>query len=246
MVRRNQSNEFLQYLAASSGGEAESTRLPPLSELSQEFGISVASLREQVEVAKALGLVEVRPRVGIHRLPYTFLPAVRQSLSYAIEIDRAYFEAFSELRNHIEAAYWHEAVGLLTPDDHDDLQSLMAVAWEKLHSQQIKIPHVEHRQLHMGIFQRLNNPFVLGILEAYWEAYEAVGLNMYAGYDYLQEVWGYHQRMVDSICSGDFDAGYRALVEHNYLLYHRPVSSLIDSDSSRVTKQPDAQEAVDV
>jgi DNA-binding GntR family transcriptional regulator len=64
----------------------------------------------------------------------------------------------------------------------------------------------------------------LGILEAYWEAYEAVGLNVYADYEYLQEVWSYHQKMVDAICRGDFELGYQALVEHKDLLYHRSVN----------------------
>jgi DNA-binding FadR family transcriptional regulator len=69
----------------------------------------------------------------------------------------------------------------------------------------------------------LDNPFVSGILEAYWEAYEAVGLNLYAGYRYLEEVWTYHQQMVDGICNGDLDAGYQALVEHTDLIRHRVV-----------------------
>ena len=63
---------------------------------------------------------------------------------------------------------------------------------------------------------------VTGILEAYWEAYEAVGLNVFAGgYEYLQEVWRYHQEMVEAICKGNDKAGYEALVAHTDLLYHR-------------------------
>jgi DNA-binding GntR family transcriptional regulator len=70
---------------------------------------------------------------------------------------------------------------------------------------------------------------VTGILEAYWEAYEAVGLNLYTDYDYQQKVWVYHQRMVDAIESGDYQAGYQALVEHKDLIYHRPVSLLMEN-----------------
>ena len=62
----------------------------------------------------------------------------------------------------------------------------------------------------------------MGILEAFWEAYEAVRLNLYSEYNYLLEVWNFHQQMVDAICSGNFDAGYRALLEHTDLLYHHP------------------------
>jgi DNA-binding FadR family transcriptional regulator len=229
------SSEFLQYLADhhSQNGAAEdcskeASRLPTLNQLSRQLGQSISCLREQLEVAKALGLVEVRPRLGIRRLPYSFLPAVRQSLSYAISIDRGYFMDFSDLRNHIEAAYWDRAARLLTEDDQRDLQGLLSRAWEKLDGQPIQIPHAEHRQLHLTIFSRLDNTFVYGLLEAYWEAYEAVGLDLYADYNYLRQVWNYHQTMVDAICEGDFQRGYQALVEHRDLLLHRPQSLIME------------------
>lgn len=223
------SSEFLHYLAShrlqngrASEGPGEAARLPSLAELSKEIGVSVAALREQVEVAKAIGLIEVRPRTGMRRLDYSFLPAVRQSLSYAIAVDLDYFFAYSDLRNHIEATYWHEAVCKLTLEDHQRLGALVASAWEKLRGRPIQIPHREHRLLHTTIYSRLGNLFVQGLLDAYWEAYEAVGLNLYADYDYLQQVWNYHQRMVDAICAGDFEQGYQALVEHRDMLHHHP------------------------
>ena len=214
-------SEFLRYLAAHK--EAESG-LPTLSELSHELNVSVASLREQLEVARALGLIEVKPgRGGTRRRIYSFTPAIRQSLGYALALDDAHFRKYSELRNHVESAFWYEGVEKLTEDDKRELQSLVARAWEKLHRAQIQVPHEEHRNLHLLIYRRLENPFVTGILEAYWEAYEAVGLNVFAGgYDYLQEVWLYHQKMVEAICIGDYKAGYEALIAHTDLLYHRP------------------------
>ena len=84
---------------------------------------------------------------------------------------------------------------------------------------------MEHRLLHLTIYNKLDNPFVSGLLEAYWEAYEAVGLNLYAGYTYLEEVWTYHQQMVDGIFSGDLEAGYQALIEHTDLIRHRVIEA---------------------
>lgn len=227
MPRPQLSSEFLEYLALSNGDSStnsEAEQIPSLTSLSKEMGLSVASLREQLEVAEALGLVEVRPRTGIRRLPYSFLPAVLQSLTYAIQLDRQYFDDFARLRNVVEASFWLEAVQLLTPEDHEVLQQLVDRAWEKLHGTPIRIPHNEHRLLHLTIFNRLDNVFVKGILEAYWEAYEAVGLNVFADYDYLEQVWTYHQTMVEAIRRGDYQAGYQAQVEHTNLLYHRPKS----------------------
>jgi DNA-binding FadR family transcriptional regulator len=222
-----ESYEFMRYLVEASLNDSQCDRLPSLAELSKELDMSVARLREQLEMAKALGLVEVHPRTGIRPIPYSFLPAVRNSLWYALETNRLNFDAYSDFRNHIEEAYWFEAVAMLTDEDHAELKALVDSAWKKLRNPQVVIPHSEHRGIHMGIFRRLDNLFVLGVLEAYWEAYEAVGLNLYTEYDYLERVWQYHEQMVEAILQGDYHAGYRALVDHKDLLYHRPVASLI-------------------
>lgn len=215
-------SEFMRYLAALQVNG--SGALPSLNELSIELGISVSALREQLEVARALGFVEVRPRTGTRRLEYQFLPALRQTVGYAMALDVGYFEQFADLRKHIESAYWFEAVQLLTDDDHERLKNIITRAWSRLRGSPVQIPHEEHKQLHLTIFSRLENPFVHDLLKAYWEAYEAVGLNLYTDYNYLQEVWRYHQSMVDSICAGDFEAGYRALLDHTDLIHHRPES----------------------
>jgi DNA-binding FadR family transcriptional regulator len=222
MFRRRLPNEFIRFLATTNGELDDPDRLPSLGQLSTELGISVAKLREQMEVARALGYIEVRPRTGIRRLPFTFTPAVRNSLMYAISLDPEYFEAYAELRNQVESSFWCQAVKLLEPEDHDYLQQLITQAWEKLRGSPIRIPHREHRELHLAIYRRLGNPFVLGILEAFWDAYEAFGLNLYADYGYLEQVWDYHQHMVDAICDGDLETGYQALTKHKDLLHHRP------------------------
>jgi DNA-binding FadR family transcriptional regulator len=213
-------SEFLRYLATHPTAD---DGLPTLQELSRELGISVAGLREQLEVARALGFVEVRPHRGTRRRPFSFVPAVNQTLGYAVALDQAHFDRFADLRNHLEAAYWDEAVRKLTDEDKAQLKALLARAQDKLRGNPVQVPHEEHRQLHLLIYRRLGNPFVTGILEAYWDSYEAVGLNMYAGsIDYLNEVWQYHGRMVDAICSGDYSAGREALVKHVDLLMQRP------------------------
>src|SRR5512147_2249616 len=198
-------SEFLRYLAAH---EEVEHGLPSLKNLSAELGVSLASLREQLEGARALGLVEVKPRLGTRRRDYSFTPAIRQSLGYALALNDEHFRKYAELRNHVESAFWYEAVQRLTDEDKLELQNLIERAWAKLRGTPVQVPHEEHRSLHLKIYSRLENPFVTGILEAYWDAYEAVGLNVFAGgYEYLQEVWQYHQKMVEAICIGDYKAG---------------------------------------
>ncbi len=227
MLQDKLDSELLRYIVAQ--GYKAGDRLPALEELSAELKLSIGKLREQLEVARGLGLVEVRPRTGIRLTEYSFLPAVRASLLFALASGRAQFESFSVLRTHLEAAFWHEAVGLLTPTDHAHLQVLVKSAWAKLNGQPIQIPHAEHRDLHLTIFRRLENPFVKGLLEAYWEAYEAAGLNVYSDYRYLREVWTCHEQIVSAIAAGDLEKGYRLLIEHTSLLRHRETPNLVPS-----------------
>ena len=201
-------------------------QLDPLDKLSEKLDISTGKLREQLEVARVMGLVDVKPRTGIRVAEFDFAPAVRFSLLYALAQDHKRFDAFSELRNHVEFGFFHEAVSLLTDEDCAHLKMLIERAWAKLEGNPARIPHPEHRDLHLTIYKRLDNPFVRGLLETYWDAYEAEGLSVFADIDYLHEVWTYHEGIVNSIVSGDTDEAYRLLVQHTKLLQKRPKSRL--------------------
>jgi DNA-binding FadR family transcriptional regulator len=216
----NLSSELLLYLARQA--YPPGTRLPAIQELSSSLGISTGKLREQLEVARQLGLVEVRPKTCIRTLAFSFSEAIKVGLAFVLTSDPGSFFQFGILRNNVEAAFWHEAIGLLLPQDKDTLLDLLEKAWAKLRGYPIQIPHEEHRELHLTIYSRLENPFVVGLLEAYWEAYEAVGLNLYTDYSYLESVWNYHDQMVQAILNGDEESGYLALVEHTGLIHNRP------------------------
>jgi DNA-binding FadR family transcriptional regulator len=197
-------------------------RLPTIAELGDHdhLNISVSKVREQLEVARALGLVDVKSQAGTRLKEYSFAPAVHLSLFYALATDLRYFEQFSALRTHVEVAFWHEACRLLTDADKDELRGYIEAAWGKLNAPRIRIPNDEHRAFHLTIFRHLDNVFVKGLLEAYWDAYAAVELNVYAELTYHREVWEYHQRILDAICTGDFDAAQEAYIQHTRLLHY--------------------------
>ncbi len=219
---RKHDSDLLNYIAAHDHTSLADRKLPSLAELSRELSVSTGKLREQLEAARAMGIVEVRPKTGIRLVDYSFTPAVRFSLLYALTQDHMLFDSFSELRNHVEFGFFHEAVALLTPEDHSYLRDLVQSAWAKLDGVPIRIPHAEHRELHLTIFNRLNNPFVRGVLEAYWDAYEAEGLNVFSDIDYLHEVWGYHEGIVNAIIGGEQDEASRLLVQHTKLIQKIP------------------------
>jgi DNA-binding FadR family transcriptional regulator len=195
--------------------------LPTIQQLSHEMNVSVSKVRETLEVARALGVVEIKPGRGIRVQDFTFSRVVTLSALYAIGQDGTYFEKLRQIRNALEVSFWHEAVTQLTPRDVAHLSNIVKQAQSDLSRDPIQVPTQEHRNLHMTIFQHVDNPFVIGVLQAYWDAYDAFSPNLHVSLDYLHEVWDYHRRIVDAITAETYDEGRELLIEHMNLIRYR-------------------------
>ncbi len=202
---------LLDYLVKAALNNAP---IPSIAEISKALNISAASLREQLEVARQLGLVDVKPKVGIQLRQYSLAPALKLSLSYGMRVKPELFEEYRDLRRHLELAYWHEAVVLLSKSDLDRMQSFVDQARRKISVKPIQVPQEEHRDFHMTLYRRLENTVVDSVLEAYWEMYINSDLNYYMNSDYLERVWQYHQEIVDALRAGEFEQGYTLLLAH--------------------------------
>ncbi len=214
-------SDILQYIV--DKGFMPGDQLPTIQDISEELGVSVAKTRESLEVARALGIVEIKPGRGTRVAEYSFEPAVRLSVLYSIGMGttRHFFKYVRQMRNAIEVSFWAEATRKLEKKDIDDLQQVVDDAFAKLEKSPIQVPALEHRAFHLGMFSRLGNPFTEGFLKAYWEAHDAFGLNMYAEIDYHKRVWDYHDRILDTIRQGDTETGRKLLIEHFNLVRHQ-------------------------
>jgi DNA-binding FadR family transcriptional regulator len=215
-------SDILRYIVENERQPGE--KLPTIQQIGQELGTSVAKTRESLEVARALGAVDIKPGRGTEVAEYHFTPAATLSALYAVGQDFARFEELRQMRNALEIFFWEDAVRRLDEGTLARLRALIDGANERLSRTPFQVPATEHRQFHLVIFAGLDNCFVSGMLESYWDVYEAFGLNMYADLDYLQRVWGYHKRMVDAIEAGDIETSRRLLVEHMNLLSDRELT----------------------
>lgn len=214
-------SDLLGYLVTIKGGDA--TRVPALADLSQTLGISVATLREQLEAARLLGVVEVKPRAGIRKISYEFKPAALASLTYGLETGELSFKQLSEFRKHLEAAYFTEAAQLLTEKDLHELNAIVRNALQKLKFP-AQLPVNEHRDFHLVIYRNLDNKLLNGILETYWELYHSMGYDIYPDRDYVERVWQYHARIVEQVQQRNFDQGLKLLLEHMDMMNQREKS----------------------
>lgn len=195
--------------------------LPPIQELSENLGMSVPTLREQIEALKMLGLLDARPRHGVHIKPVDFSAGLKQNAIIAASMDMKYFFQLSDFRDRLEQAWFINAAEQLSREDIEKLEQYVINAKEKLQGNPIQIPYPEHKELHLSIYKRLDNLFVIGILNTYWALYEAVGMNLYTDLQYQNEVWQYHEKIVDAIKAKDYNQGQLLLSEHMKLIYKR-------------------------
>lgn len=212
-------DELIQYLLDKSNHSSKV--IPPINQISQDLGISTSSLREQIELLKLIGAISAKPRKGLQLLEYKFAPAVTKSLYYAVKLDPGYFSSFSEIRNHLEKAFFIEAAELLDVDELRQLRECVQSANQKLDGDPPRIPHAEHRKFHLLIYKPLNNIFLNGILEAYWDTYEKVGLHEYADLDYLKKVWKFHERIIEQVSDRNIDLAFEILIKHMEMMYIR-------------------------
>jgi len=224
MLHEQMDSEVLQYIVREHlqtlEGE-ELNKLPSLGELAAEMRVSRGKLREELIAAQAFGVVEMRPGDGTYVRPFDFYAPIRTLVLYGLAADKRSFDRYYKLRAQLEISFWDEAVRALTPEDHARLYQILDQAEHKLTSTPVEIPHEEHRELHLGMFGRLENPFVLGLIAAYWDAYEAVGLHRYYDLSYFTRMWDWHREMVDAVVAGKYQKSREILIQHFTLLEDR-------------------------
>ncbi len=201
---------------------ADATRqdepIPSISELSSQLGISTASVREQLEVPKELGFIEVRTRTGIQKHDFCLTRPLSLSMSYGLRVDPELFQEYASLRRQLEIAYWYEACSLLEKSQIEELRSLEEKANWKINQNPVVIPTPEHRNFHLTIYRPLNNRVLNSVLETYWDLYETSRIQYYRNQEYLESVWSYHRQMLDAIVSKAYEKGFEALVTHFELI----------------------------
>lgn len=201
--------------------QGKELKLPPIDDLAETLGISRGKLREELIAIQAYGIVEMRPGDGTYVRPFDFYTATRMLALYAIECDRKHFDHLYEIRIQLEFAFWERAARGLTQEDKDELERILERAERKLNGTPVEIPHEEHREFHTLIFSRLDNEFVQGLLKAYWDAYEAVGLHRYFDLSYYEKMWNSHRAIVEAIITDQYEKGQEILVRHFTLLEDR-------------------------
>lgn len=202
---------LLSYLAIKA---KQGKTIPSIAQLSEDLGLSTAAVREQLEVARQLELVDIKTKIGIQTRPFSLSPALCLILRYGMDIQPELIWEITSIRQHLELSYWQEAVVRLSHKDVEHLDEVIDLAMKKIQENPVVLPLEEHSEFHLSIYRPLNNSFLNGVLETYWQLSQESEYRMYSDQVYLENVWAYHQKIQQAIATKEYDVGYQALMTH--------------------------------
>lgn len=143
-------------------------KLPSESELSAELGVSRTAIREGFKSLEASGLINAQHGVG--RFVGKFdSDAIAGNLAVSLTIDRPSLQQILEIRKALETGFLSTAASLLKAEDFEALDRLVGRM-----SLKVKEPTTflaEDMEFHRILFSKLNNRFLLNILEIFWKVF---------------------------------------------------------------------------
>lgn len=208
---KNSKSALLSYLANTV---KEGKGIPSIAQLGVDLGLSNASVREQLEVARQLELVEVKTKTGIQVVPFSIKPAICLAGQYGLDINPNMIWDLYSVRQQLELCYWQEAVVKLGRKEIEQLGQIIDSAFAKIKNRPMIIPIDEHKDFHLTIYKPLNNTFLQSLLESFWTLFQSSENRLYSDQNSLENVWGYHKKIYNAIVSKEYEMGYDALFTH--------------------------------
>lgn len=186
--------------------------LPPEGRLAQELGVSRASVREAVKGLESLGILAMRPGVGIFVRAFSFDP-ILDNLAYSVGSDGNSVAELLYVRKQLEAGAIEDVAARVGPAQLRVLRSIVDRMGERA-AQGQSFPE-EDRFFHRTLFMGLDKPLLLKLLDVFWEVYRRLRdeTPLAETVDPVRS-WENHRRIVEAVESGDGAAARAAVVSH--------------------------------
>jgi GntR family transcriptional repressor for pyruvate dehydrogenase complex len=141
--------------------------LPTEMKLSEVLGISRSSIREALKSLEALGIINTIHGVGRFLREFNY-DVILENLSYKLVINVSDFKEIVDVRMALENAFIQKAMLLLTPDDFDNLDSLILnmkknIAEQGPESELVPI----HTKFHLNLYAHLENKLLNNLIDAF-------------------------------------------------------------------------------
>lgn len=209
--------------------------LPSEAVLCQELGMSRATLREGLKALESLGIIHTRHGEGVFVAHFSFDPIVH-NLPYSIAAQGASLRDLLEVRTALEVGLIARIAQRIGPADVARLRQLAMRMLER--NQRGESFAEEDRAFHATLFQCLGNPFLLSLIDLFWQVFARLSDRLPAA-DHATEhaIALAHLRVVELMEAGDVPALEQAHRRHFDEISQR-LNSADATAASRMVRQP--------
>jgi DNA-binding FadR family transcriptional regulator len=189
------------------------TKLPTEREMLEQYGVGRGTLRESLRFLEMNGVITMKPGPGGG--PFTGQPDARDlggTLALFLQIHRTTFRSIVEVRMHIEPTIARLAAQHATPEDLAEIKESVESMRTNIDNEALFLEANE--DFHEAVARASDNPvFALLIGSLHW-----ITDGSPLGVGYPQErrevVLVAHERIYQSIATGDADAAEASMAEH--------------------------------
>jgi DNA-binding GntR family transcriptional regulator len=168
------------------------------NKLAEELQVSMAPIREALKDLEAEGLVTIYPRRG----------AFVTEMS-ADDLDKLYFA-----RALIEGETIFHAVPRLTEEGLERLDGFVSSMRQATDKEEVSSYITLNRQFHLDIYQALDNPHLLQVIQNYWKRSELYRYHLMVATHDTERVHREHEAILDTCYRRDQAAAREAAILH--------------------------------
>ncbi len=189
--------------------------MPSETELMRTLGISRGSLREAMKALQTLGVIETRHGHGTYVGRFS-LDHLVDGLTFRIRSERDQslhaVRELLELREILESSLVARVARRLSDDDFLTLNDL--VSQMEARGARGEMFSYEDRAFHRALYRPLNNTLVVQLLEAFWDIFYVVRVELPGTAPHPELTARHHRQILEALMAGDAVAASTAMTEH--------------------------------
>lgn len=227
-------------------------KLPAERRLSEQLGVSRASLREAIQKLVTQGVLESRHGDGTylkqHRSQAFFMPDAFEPLAVLLSSDPEYRYDVLEARTALESSTaWHAALRA-TQADKDRIRHCFDVMLMQQRNGNRELSARADAQFHLAIAQASHNVVLLRVMHGLFELvlssvmHNRNTLFMLATPEAIDELTVQHEHLLAAIMEGDAPKARSAIEEH--LGFVRDTVRRYDDDKARQQRYRNSPDAI--
>lgn len=196
-----------------SGALNPGDRLPSEKELSKNFEVSKASLREAFRALEALGFLEVRQGMsGGAFVREVDLTTARNNMFNYIFFQKPTIHEFTQLRSFIEPAAAEIAAQKITPEELADLEENLEMTRKAQHKGAFY--YELDTYFHHRIAGITGNRLVCFVIDSLKNAIVNIKLELELDHDFSVRVFQAHERIMNAFRARDPERARDAMLHH--------------------------------